>query len=665
MSHPSQQRLFMEDVPLLIPDDDVEYSFDSPVELSFFDTSSIFPDVHAHDRSEVERPFRFAPVRPLELKRRQEQYYDTTNSTFGIPPVSRSVSDNVVLQQRRQPPPPPRASVMPRSPSIASRSSFTDIMAPSFAMTTSSFQLRRLSFDEPAQTSVPLRPADPRCHTIATESPFSDNNTGTPFKRNATSPSPVSPTDMHFGLDGYNAGAYDVGLSPDSMSSPSDCGSARFNRCDKESFCAFDRGEMQEEELDHAPMTPSRAGSKALQVLGAYVMPTKPVRNPYKQSSKEHYRPLPAAVFQEIDTFFGFSPQTTKRAQKSSKRTPASQLTICTVVDEQGQVWEDEVERKEFTGLLSQQRSENDARRNGSTDARSQTVALLPAIRLRSKASMERQSTNRGPVTSSPLAPTHDNVAIFGDARGSGEEEEEDIFGSVGSLSKTANGINLANTRVKERNRLNRQLSHPPPKAQKMSFLQDDPYAATPIRDFDQHAQPIFKRKQPPAALTLKGRAPSTINKFVVEQIVSGRPSLPTAQLPVRTTSKSPFAAPQSALPQTPFMAPRTAPVPPGAPKAPGRLLITTLASHNSEASDSSGPHTPSTPSPKPPRAPALGHAPNSKHTQQIAARPTPTRGMSFFEDSPPPDQTHFRLGVNSKAAMKEVSGRLRRVVRL
>ncbi|KAJ9104460.1 hypothetical protein QFC21_001955 [Naganishia friedmannii] len=650
-----QQRLFMEDVPLLIPDDDNDYSFDSSVELSFFDTPSIsLANVQAHE-AEIERPFRFAPVRPLELKRRQEQYYATLNATYGTPVVSRSVSGNVVLHHRR-PPPPPRASVMPRSPSITSRSSLSDIMAPSFAMTTSSFQPRRLSFEKPAQPTVALRPLNQRYHTVATGSQL-PGATETPLRRIASSQPPVSPTDMHFGLERYNAGACDVGLSPDSMSSPSSSESARSNRCNNGSFHAFEARAMQEDEFDHAPMTPSRAGSKALQVLGAYNMPTKPVRNPYKKSSKEHYRPLPAAVFQEIDSFFGFSPQSKQnqsRAQKFSKRSPASQPNLCTFSDEGRKGWKDELECEEYAGLLSQQRSENDERRTYTSNAKSQAPALLPSIKLRSKASMDRLLANRGPIISSPLAPTHDNVSIVGDAHNSWEEGEEDVFGSVGSLSKTANGISLANTRVKERNRLNRQLSHPP-KMPKMTFLQSDPYAATPIYESNLHAQPVFKRKQPPPALTLKGSAPSAINKVIVEQIVSGRPSLPFTQLPVRTTSKlAVVAVPQSELPHTPFMAPRTAPVPPGAPKAPGRLLTTTLQSHNSEASDSSGPHTPSTPSPVQP-----------KQSHQAVARPAPTRGMSFFEDSPPPDQTHFRLGVNGKAAMREVSGRIRRVVRL
>lgn len=370
-------------------------------------------------------------------------------------------------------------------------------------------------------------------------------------------------------------------------------------------------------------------------------------------------------MLQELDTFFGFSPQSKKatqlRAHKSSKRLPAIQPNLCTLVAEDGHLWKDEAEREEFFGLLSQQRSENEERRTCTTDAKFQATTLLSPIRLRSKAEMDRL---HGPIISSPLAPTYDNVAIVGDVPTSWEEEEEDIFGSVGSLSKTANGINIANTRVKERNRLNRQLSHPP-KAQKMSFLQNDPYATAQVRDSNLHAQPGFKRKQPPPALTLKGGVPSAISKVVVEQIVSGRPSLPITHLPVRTTSKLTVAAPQAALPHTPFMAPRTAPVPPGAPKAPGRLLTTTLTSHSSEVSDSSGPQTPSTPSPEQLRVPAHGMRLNFHEYHQTAARPTPTRGMSFFEDSPPPDQTHFRLGVNSTAAMKEVSGRIRRVVRL
>ncbi|KAJ9107030.1 hypothetical protein QFC19_002899 [Naganishia cerealis] len=584
MSLPAGQRLFIEDVPLLIPDDGNDYSYDTSVELSFFDAAPIPSHVHVYDAAEFDRSISYVPVRPLELKRRQDQLYSTTKRN------SNSVSTKRPSEYQR----------------------------------------------------------------TATESRQSTANV-TPFRRIASGPSQVSPTNMHLGLERHAVETSYIGFSPESIGSPSgtDSESGDSTRCNDGGFSALNTSESPEDEEDHAPMTPSRAGAKALQLLGAYNMPTKPVKSPYAKPGKEHYRPFPTSMKQEIDSFFGFSPQTKSSScnqrhnqshiAKQLKQVHPPQQDLCTLVDRKGQVWKDEVEQEEFAGLLSHQQSEQ----SSMMDTKPRVAGLLPPIKLRNKASIERLSASRNSLgIPGPITIPHDNVSIVGrDRHNTWEEEEEDVFGSVGSLSRTATGITLASSRAKERISYNRQLSHPP--VTQMHFLQRDPYGGTQSRtapDFCEQAA-VFRRKQPPPALTLNGRAPSALSKVVVEQIVSGRPSLPTTQLPMRTSSRLPTTAPQPSLPHTPFMAPRTAPVPPRAPKAPGRLPTRSSEGRKSEASDSSSPHTPSTPSPE--------HL-KSEQSHHHIIQPAPTRGMSFFEDSPPPDQTHFRIGVNSKAAMRE-----------
>lgn len=61
----------MEDMPCLVPDDENDTSYDTSVELSFFESSPVVPRTYnspavCRSTSEAE------PVQPLALKRRQE-----------------------------------------------------------------------------------------------------------------------------------------------------------------------------------------------------------------------------------------------------------------------------------------------------------------------------------------------------------------------------------------------------------------------------------------------------------------------------------------------------------------------------------------------------------------------------------------------------------------
>lgn len=346
-------------------------------------------------------------------------------------------------------------------------------------------------------------------------------------------------------------------------------------------------------------------------------------------------------MFQEIDLFFG-SPNAKSTKQSTSKKQSRNRTTET-----------DSSEQEEFSGLLSDHKAtQQNANFNSSVNVSSTHRALLPPIVLRSKASMEALRRQREP----------DSPAF---TRGSRcEEDEEDVFGTLASLSTAAHGINRASNRTKERIVFNRQHSNPPSSA--MGFLHNDPYAGTQRR----HTSPdgetgMLKRKEPPPPLTLNHRSPSALKQVMVEQVVSGRPRLPSMQVPPRTSSRTRAPLPFGVhYPHTPFMAPRPAPAPPGAPLGPRRIVRDSeLKIDTSHRSDTS-PKTPRTPSPEHMQAvPFLTRIPSNPNDQS-GQRPTLVKGMSFFDDSPSPDHTHFRF-TTGKATMRAVSGRIRKAVRV
>lgn len=345
-------------------------------------------------------------------------------------------------------------------------------------------------------------------------------------------------------------------------------------------------------------------------------------------------------MFQEIDLFFGFPNVKHTKASSSSnqaRRHPPSTDTS---------------EQEEFSSLLSDLTSHQNVGNSVNAKAGSSYAPLLSPIRLHSKASMEALRRKREP--DSPIADT---------GRGDCQEDDEDVFGTLAPLSKAARGITMANNKTKERIIYNRQHSQPPPST--MVFLQNDPYAGTQRR----HTSPdgetgALKRKEPPPPLTLRYHSLSALKQVMVEQVVSGRPRIPSMQVPLRTSSRNhaPLAI-STQYPHTPFMAPRPAPAPPGAPLAPRRLVINAENNKDTAFGRESSPTTPRTPSPEQMQVQLLSRIPSypDEHSEQ---RPTLVKGMSFFDDSPSPDHTHFRFAP-SKATMRAVSGRIRKAVRV
>lgn len=340
-------------------------------------------------------------------------------------------------------------------------------------------------------------------------------------------------------------------------------------------------------------------------------------------------------------------------------------------MDSYGQLWEDETEREEFSSLLSDHLLENDNQTAHSKMQAAGSTVLLPPIRLHSKKSMEalrdereyRSSTSddewsdRGKFFTNRVDSLRQGVVSTAD-------DDEDVFGRLAPLSKTAHGIFTSNNKTKERIIYNRQQSHPPPST--MSFLRNDPYAGTQRRHTSPRGQPVaMKRKEPPPPLTLNHRSPSAVKQVMIEQIVSGRPRLSSFQVPVRKSSRGPAVVHSTGeIPYTPFNAPRPAPAPPGAPLAPRRVPPNSYTNNNHHTYRDSSPKTPLTPSPEQPQASQFLTRIRSSPDDQPDAKPLLTQGISFFEDSPSPDHTHFRFAP-SKAAMRGVSGRIRKAVRI
>lgn len=312
---------------------------------------------------------------------------------------------------------------------------------------------------------------------------------------------------------------------------------------------------------------------------------------------------------------------------------------MATITDSAGELWEDETEREEFSALLSEAQLEQHHLKDLE---RPRDMVLLSPIRLHSKQSMEALRSKRDSDQT---------------------DSDEDVFGRLAPLSHTAKSISVVSKRAKERIIYNRQQSHPPPST--LSFLRDDPYSSTQRRHTSPRDQSAaVKRKDPPPPLTLNQRSPAAAKQVMVEQIVSGRPRLPSQQVPVRKSSKVPaLVRPVTDVPFTPFSAPRPAPAPPGAPLAPRRIPIDPfLDSHRYYREDSSP--TPRTPSPQQHAVSQFLTRVHSIPDVHAEEKPMLYRGVSFFDDSPSPDHTHFRFAP-SKATMRDVSGRIRKAVRL
>lgn len=197
-----------------------------------------------------------------------------------FPVVSRSVSDNAIPQRQCQRPP-PRASVTPRSPSIMTRSSSSHFVRLPATNSTPAFPpLNIANHFMPTQLPEQERSLHKRIPSSL------DPSVHFPLRSTSAPPSHVSPTERHLGLGQFYEDIQYLGFSPASVGSPSDSDSG-MSRIGAE----YHVGDAWEEDI--APMTPSRAGAKALQVLGTCTTSSKSGRNPFKKTKKDCYRPLP------------------------------------------------------------------------------------------------------------------------------------------------------------------------------------------------------------------------------------------------------------------------------------------------------------------------------------------------------------------------------------
>ena len=315
----------------------------------------------------------------------------------------------------------------------------------------------------------------------------------------------------------------------------------------------------------------------------------------------------------------------------------------------------DPSETEELSGLLPDQKvPPQEIESTDTTILMSNYAPLLSPFRLHSRVSMEALRHKR--EADSPIFES----ASPGDA----QEGKEDVFGTLASLSKSAHGITLAHTKTKQRVIYNRQHSQPPPSTWKSS--QHDPY----VRMRRHHTSPdgemsTPKRKEPPPPLTLTHLSPLALKQVKVEQVVSGRPRLPSLQVPPRISSRNLAPIPFDALePRTPFMAARPAPAPPEAPQAAPRLIFNQRSNNDAALHIESSPEAPRTPSPVNMQVTQLFTRISTYPEDRPDQRPTLMKGMSFFDTSPSPDHTHFRFAP-SKATMKAVSGRIRKAVRV
>lgn len=313
----------------------------------------------------------------------------------------------------------------------------------------------------------------------------------------------------------------------------------------------------------------------------------------------------------------------------------------------------DPSETEEFSGLLSDQKAPTqETNPIDTTKLVSNYAPLLSPIKLHTRGSMEALRRKR--EANSPIFETASSGEV--------QKGEEDVFGTLASLSKAAHVITLAQRKTKQRIIYNRQHSQPAPST--LSFLQNDPYAATRRH----HTSPdgeihTLKRKEPPPPLTLTHRPPSALKQVMIEQVVSGRARLSSLQVPPRISSRNLAPVPFDALePRTPFTAPRPAPAPPEAPQAARRLVSNQQSNNDAALQAESSPEAPRTPSPLNMQATQLFTRIWTYPEERPDQRPTLGKGMSFFDASPSPNHTHFRFAP-SKATMKAVSGRIRKAV--
>lgn len=197
------------------------------------------------------------------------------------------MSENAI-PSRRGPPPPPRASLTPRSPSILSRSGSSRFYASQASDAQCSLESTGPGHREVAYNIVPLAQSAyaPR-RIVRNAAPLPLESTARLSYRSASAPpSQLSPSDSPLGLNNHFVeDVRHLGFSAASISSPSDSDSG---------LSPYDINYYASDTWDDnpPPMTPSRAGAKALQVLGSHTTPGKSDKKNSKPR-KDCYRPLP------------------------------------------------------------------------------------------------------------------------------------------------------------------------------------------------------------------------------------------------------------------------------------------------------------------------------------------------------------------------------------
>ena len=206
--------------------------------------------------------------------------------THAVPDIPASNIDISALRPRC-PPPQLRASLAPRSPSILSRSSSSHF----YALQASVHHVEKSS----AATQTAEFKAVERQHSTSFGSGNNRDAVPLPLQpstnllmRSASAPpSQISPSESPLGLPHHlNDDISHLGFSAASLSSPSESDSA-------DSPFRVDHHGTDFWHPNSTPMTPSRAGAKALQVLGSQTTPGKTEKKSRGKPNKDCFRPLP------------------------------------------------------------------------------------------------------------------------------------------------------------------------------------------------------------------------------------------------------------------------------------------------------------------------------------------------------------------------------------
>lgn len=304
------------------------------------------------------------------------------------------------------------------------------------------------------------------------------------------------------------------------------------------------------------PVTPSRAGSKAMQMLGPADLPRQGFQSgspQYKGKKRDFFRPLPrsvtahlvpeailkcvphcSGVARELDTFWGGRAKPSKKSHHitTTKDLPAPPIAVAdrlvgqgatmAVVDGSGQVWHDLEEQAEFAWLLSEQ---------------GRGIALLSPIHLRGMPSSPLASSpeTEGDHLAEPPSGTNEAVRIVSGDQSETDEDGCDPFGvpgpwrSVFNVPDSKNGFAIGT-------KVSNFLGVAPGEAASrgLAFLSTDPYAPRKTGK-----GPSSKRRPPPLALGVAARIKPT-KTIAVQQDFVATSFVAPGQRPTGSTQRKP-----------------------------------------------------------------------------------------------------------------------------